>query len=219
MFNACVSRAPQLVLAALAVAVTAAAPASARIDQIAPSSAASPSCPSSPCLAVTRTTGYQVKLGPTRDLYAVPRDGRLVAWSVTLGKPGPKQVSFFEKNYGGEASAGIAVLRTGRRLYARTLALGPTETLTPWFGQTVQFALPSSIVVHKGEIIGLNVPTWAPALQVGLGNDSSWRGNRAAGRCRDTATQSQTPSGTVNRFVCLYRTARLSYSATIVSTP
>lgn len=208
-------------LVTCALALVGGAPASARIAEIAPtgSPVATPSCPASPCLAVTRTTGFQVKVGTRRSPYRIPRDGRIVAWSVTLGKPGPKQVDFFEKNYGGPASAGIAVLRTGKRLYSRTLALGPVMPLTKFFGRTVQFGLPRSIVVHRGEILALNVPTWAPALAVGLGNDTSWRGNRAAGRCRDTATQSATAEGTVNRFVCLYRTARLSYSATIVSTP
>jgi hypothetical protein len=32
-----------------------------------------PSCPASPCLALTRTTGFQVKVGSTRSLVTVPK--------------------------------------------------------------------------------------------------------------------------------------------------
>src|SRR4051812_8852112 len=77
-----------------------------------------PSCPASPCLAVSRTIGYQVKVGATRSLMTVPADGRLVSWSVTLGAPGAEQTQFFNDKLGGEPQAQIAVLRTGRRLRA-----------------------------------------------------------------------------------------------------
>ncbi len=178
-----------------------------------------PTCPKSPCLAVSRTTGYQVKIGPKRGLFTIPRDGRIVAWTISLGNPGPKQTAFFDKNLGGPASAGIAVLRNGERLYGRLTALGPVAPLKPWFGRSVQFGLPRSLVVHKGETLALNVPTWAPALAVGLGNDSSWRASRAAKRCNDTSTQSALGLNDLGRFVCQYRTARLTYTATLVSTP
>ena len=46
-----------------------------------------PSCPNSPCFAVSRTTGYQAKVGTNRGLMKVPENGRIVAWSVRLSKP------------------------------------------------------------------------------------------------------------------------------------
>src|SRR3954470_23550865 len=82
--------------------------------------AAVPSCPRS-CNAVSRTTGYQAKVGETRGLMAGPQDGRIVAWTITLSKPGPSQIKFFEENLGGEAQAGIVVLRAGKKLYSRTV--------------------------------------------------------------------------------------------------
>lgn len=216
----------QIRIAALIVALAGLAlvpaAASARLTEIGQATAVNePSCPTFPCLAVSRTTGYQAKVGPQRGLFTVPRDGRLVAWSISLGKPGTKQTDFFEKNLGGRASAGIAVLRVGKRskLVARTVATGPVVGLSKFFGRTVQFALPRSIVVHRNEVVALNVPTWAPALAVGLGNDTSWRAARAEGRCRDTQTQSAMGLNELGRFRCLYRTARLTYSATLISTP
>jgi len=179
----------------------------------------SPSCPAD-CIAVTRTTGYQAKVGPDRGLYVVPRKGRIVAWSITLGKPGKRQSDFFAENFGGEAQAGIAVLRAGSKLRSRTVAVSPLIALKPYFGTTVQFALAESIKVEKGNVIALNVPTWAPSLAVGLPAETSWRASRED-KCKDQATTQLQTSQQVDQLTqynCLYKTARLTYSATLIST-
>ena len=155
----------------------------------------------------------------SRGLMTVPQDGRIVAWSMTLSKPGPSQIKFFNENLGGEATAGISILRPGKRLFARTIRSSAVFKLTPYFGKTVQFALSRSLLVHKGELVAMNVPTWAPALAVGLGGDTSWRASRAADRCRDTQNQTAQDPGEVTQYRCLYRTARLLYSATLVTSP
>src|SRR3954451_11884840 len=72
--------------------------------------AATPACPAKPCYALTRTTGYQAKIGTRRGTHVIPRAGRLVAWSITLGKPGKKQIKFFDDNLGGASTAQITVL-------------------------------------------------------------------------------------------------------------
>ncbi len=179
-----------------------------------------PSCPANPCLAVSRTTGFQVKVGTQRDVLVVPRDGTIVAWTITLGNPNKTQVAFFNANEGGPASAGIAVLRGGPKLSFRLLAQSPIVQLQPYFGMAAQFPLATTIPVVKGNIIALTVPTWAPALALGFGNDTSWRASRAPAKCTDTTTQTtQTAVSSVIKYTCLYRTARLTYSATLVSTP
>jgi hypothetical protein len=179
-----------------------------------------PSCPANPCLAVSRTTGFQVKVGPQRNLLTVPINGTIVAWTITLGAPNKTQIAFFNANEGGPASAGIAVLRGGPKLTFRLLAQSPIVALQPYFGMQAQFALATTIPVVKGNIIALTVPTWAPALALGFGNDTSWRASRAAASCTDTTTQTtQTTISSVIEYTCLYRTARLTYSATEVSTP
>lgn len=179
-----------------------------------------PSCPANPCLAVSRTTGFQVKVGAEKTLLTVPRDGKIVAWSVTLGNPNKKQIAFFDANEGGPASAGIAVIRGGAKLNYRLLAQSPIVALQPYFGMTAQFALDQTIPVKKGNLIALTVPTWAPALALGFGNDVSWRASRPRAKCTDTTTQTtQTTVGSVVQYICLYRTARLTYTATLVSTP
>src|SRR5271154_7566210 len=67
-----------------------------------------PSCPTSPCLAVSRTTGFQVKVTTNHNPLAAPREGTIVAWTIMLGKPNATQIKFFNANEGGVAEAAIA---------------------------------------------------------------------------------------------------------------
>jgi hypothetical protein len=179
-----------------------------------------PACPTPKCVAIPMTTGFQVKVGDQRDVDVVKADGRIVAWTIRLSKPGPKQIAFFNQNLGGEPTAQITVLRPGNKLYHRVLAQGEPQKLTPYLGSTVQFPLEKSIPVKKGYVIGLTVPTWAPALSNNKPGTTSWRASRGKGSCDETNKQSaQTQTNNVVRFYCLYRTAQLTYSATIVSDP
>jgi hypothetical protein len=202
------------VLAVLACA----APASARVVEIGGTPAATPTCPSSPCLAVSRTTGYQAKVVNSRSTYIVPADGRIVGWTIGLGNPDKRQVDFFTSNFG-EASAGLTILRRGKRLYHRVMGQTPVEKLAPYFGQKVQFPLTTSIAVKKGYVVALTVPSWAPALTQLLNDGSAWRASRAKGKCDATDRQTaQTRMQQRTQYRCLYR-ARLTYSATLITTP
>jgi hypothetical protein len=210
---------PAVIAAVLAAALACAAPASARIIEIgvAPQEAA-PTCPSSPCLAVSRTTGYQTKVVDDRNTFVVPRDGKIVAWSIALGNPDRRQIDFFESNYG-EASAQLTVLRRGERLYSRVITQSPVQQLEPYFGQTVQFPLGRALNVKRGYMVALTVPTWAPALTQLLEDGSFWRASRPKDGCDDTETQTaQTRLKGLTQYRCLYR-ARLTYSATLITKP
>lgn len=205
----------------LAVFAVVANPASARIVEIG-KTAQDPvaSCPSVPCYAFSRTTGYQVKQGAERAAFEVPANGKIVAWSIVLGKPGRKQTSFFDDMLGGEASAGIAILKPGKRLFNRVTGQSPLEKLEPYFGTTVQFPLSRALTVRKGYRVALTTPSWAPALAAGFGNDVSWRATRLRNDCNDRSTQSaQLKLRDLARYTCLYKTARLTYTATLVTSP
>jgi hypothetical protein len=180
-----------------------------------------PSCPGSPCLALTRTTGFQVKVGTTRSLVTVPHEGSVVAWAVTLGKPNTTQVKFFNTNEGGTASAAIAILEKQRKpnLTYKLVAQSPVVQLEKYFGKTAQFPLESTIKVKKGDLIALAVPTWAPVLALGFTNETSWRASRPRSSCSSTSTQSVQSVGASVQYYCLYRQARLTYSATLIYTP
>ncbi len=175
------------------------------------------------CQAVSRTTGYQAKVGPDRTLYQAPADGRIVAWTIALGKPGPKQTAFFNERLGGEPQAAAVVLAADKKLVRRVVAKSPLQRLTAYLGTVVQFPLETTLRVRKGQYVGLTVPTWAPALQLGLGSDSSWRASRAKRVCTDdNITSIQTAlvgSRSAAEFGCLYRTTRMTYSATFIPSP
>jgi hypothetical protein len=213
------------VLLACAGALVLPAVAAATISEVgvipATTPATVPSCPTH-CLAVSRTTGFQVKIQTHNTPLAVPKSGSVVAWTISLGKPSATQVKFFNTNEGGPAEAGIAVLRavTKPHLTYKLIGESPTLKLEKYFGQTAQFPLETTIPVKKGDIVALTVPTWAPALALGFGNDTSWRAARQKKQCAETSSlTTHTQIGAAVTYYCLYQTARLTYSATVISTP
>ncbi|HEX4437903.1 MAG TPA: hypothetical protein VH061_14020 [Solirubrobacteraceae bacterium] len=210
--------------AALALVLPAAAP--AKLTEVGVIGTTTPatvaSCPASPCLAVSRTTGFQVKVGTIHNPMGITRNGTVVAWTITLGKPSTTQIKFFDTNEGGVSEAGIAVLRPQPKpnLTYKLIASSPLVKLQPYFGKTAQFALETTIPVKKGDELALTVPTWAPALALGFGNDTSWRASRPKKQCTTTSSQTaQTQIAASVQYYCLYQTARLTYSATLISTP
>jgi hypothetical protein len=207
-----------LLIAAVVLALAPAA-ASARIIEVGQARAeAVPTCPANPCLAVSRTTGYQAKVVDSRSVYVAPAAGKIVAFTIRLGAPNKRQVKFFQDNFG-KASAGISVLRRGDRLFGRVLAASPVFPLSDYFGQTVQFPLDRALPVEKGAMIGLTVPTWAPALSTLVDDGSSWRASRQLNGCNNTNRQTaQTTIGALTQYRCLYK-ARLTYTATLVTNP
>jgi hypothetical protein len=114
---------------ALACAIAPAA-ASARIVEVGQAATeAVPTCPASPCLAVSRTTGYQAKVVDSRAVYVVPADGKIVAFTIRLGAPTKRQINFFNDNFG-KASAGLSVIRRGERLFGRVVNQSPIYQLS-----------------------------------------------------------------------------------------
>jgi hypothetical protein len=208
----------------LALLLPAAAPATITEVGVIPATtpATVPSCPATPCLAVSRTTGFQVKVGAVHNPLGAPRTGTVVAWTIALGKPSATQIKFFNANEGGPAEAGIAVLRPQPKpnLTYKLVAQSPPVKLEPYFGKTAQFPLETTIPVKKGDVIALTVPSWAPALALGFKGDTSWRASRPRKGCTSTSSQStDTTIGAPVQYFCLYQTARLTYSATLISTP
>jgi hypothetical protein len=213
-------RSRSVVAACAAVgALACASPASAYIIEVgdAPKEV-TPTCPATPCVAVSRTTGYQSTIADRRRVYRVPRNGRIVAWTISLGNPDVNQMDYFTSRFG-QASAGISILRRGKRHFRRVVGQSPVEPLAPYFGQRVQFPLAESIHVHRGTLVALTVPTWAPALTSLLDDGSAWRASRADDRCDRVGRQTaQTQIRQRTRYQCEY-SARLTYSATLITSP
>ncbi|HEX5929614.1 MAG TPA: hypothetical protein VFY48_09495 [Solirubrobacterales bacterium] len=180
-----------------------------------------PSCPGLPCQAIGSVTGFQVSNGQTRSPFLVPHDGTIKSWTLTLAQPTNKQRSFFNGFFGTPPQARLAIMRripaTNPPRY-ELRSQGSVKVLTPYLGQTVKFG--SSLKVEKGDIVGLTVPTWAPAFAQELPANNAWRASREAGKCtNETAIRQGEPLEKLNRradFGCKYSTARLLYTATLV---
>jgi len=180
-----------------------------------------PSCPGLPCQAVGSVTGFQVSNGQTRSPFIVPHDGTINAWTLTLAQPTNKQRSFFNGFFGTPPEARLAILRrvagTNPPRYS-LVSQGSIKVLTPYLGQTVKFG--ASLKVEKGDIVGITVPTWAPAFSQDLASNEVWRASREPGTCTNSTDIRQgEPLERVNRratFGCKYSTARLLYTATLV---
>src|SRR3954452_13669394 len=146
-----------------------------------------PSCPESPCQAVGSVTGFQVSTSQGQLPFRVPRDGTVRSWTLTLSQPTSSQRSFFNGFFGTPPEARLAILRrvpgTNPPRYALR-AQGSIHVLSPYLGQTVKFG--ASLRVRKDDIVGLTVPTWAPAFAQGQPSDDAWRASREAGKCVDS---------------------------------
>ena len=151
--------------------------------------------------------------------HEAPADGQIVAWTITLGAPGPSQIRFFNKNHGGASQAGITVLKPGTKLFGRVTGQSPSRTSSRTSARRSS-SRSAARSTSQGLPVALTVPSWAPALALGMGNDTSWRASRARDDCQETGIQSaQLDLGDLAQYRCLYRTARLTYTATLITTP
>lgn len=180
-----------------------------------------PSCPESPCQAIGSVTGFQVSTSQGELPFRVRKDGRIKSWTLTLSQPTSSQRSFFNGFFGTPPEARLAILRrvagTNPPRYALR-AQGSVHVLSPYLGQTVKFG--ASLRVKAGDIIGITVPTWAPAFAQGQPSDNAWRASREVGKCVNSTDvrqgEPQEKVGTRAEYGCRYVTARLLYTVTVV---
>jgi len=180
-----------------------------------------PSCPDLPCQAVGSVTGFQVSTDQGGLPFNVRRDGKVKAWTLTLAEPTGKQRSFFNGFFGTPPEARLAILRRvpGTEPPRYNLrSQGSIHVLSPYLGQTVKFG--ASLKVEKGDIVGITIPTWAPAFAENLSSKNAWRASREEGKCTNTTDvrqgQPQQKIGARATYGCRYSTARLLYTATVV---
>ena len=178
-----------------------------------------PSCPELPCQAIGSVTGFQVNNGQAALPFTVPHDGTIKSWTLTLAQPTGSQRTFFNGFFGTPPQARLAILRrvpgTSPPRY-NLRRQGEVKVLSPYLGQTVKFS--SNLQVEKGDIVGLTVPTWAPAFAQDLNTNNVWRASREEGACKNATDirqgEPQERVGTRRTYGCKYTTARLLYTAT-----
>jgi hypothetical protein len=176
------------------------------------------------CQVVGHMTGYQVQLGKHKNPYVIGHDGKIVAFTIKLGKPDAQQTQFFANLFGGAPTARLALLKkpkNDRRGTNDLRLLGQSEVfdLSNYLGSTPTFVLSKPLPVDAGSTLAITVPTWAPAFAINLGSDEAWRSSRPKADCNGTSQTAHQKVEKVRSYDCFYRTARLLFTASFVPDP
>jgi hypothetical protein len=67
-------------------------------------------CPDN-CQAIGQVSGFQIQMGTRKNPYRLRSYGKVVAFTVKLGKPNAAQISFFNKLFGGPPQIMLTVLK------------------------------------------------------------------------------------------------------------
>lgn len=219
------SRTRTTALACALAACALASPAAAKNTQElgAPHGLAFPAadCPTD-CQAIAQVTGFNVRVHGVHNPMRVKRSGYIVAFTVQLAKPSADQVAFFKTKYGPHSTARLAIVQSQHhndeyKLVAQTQAFD----LAPYFGSAPTIALRKPFRVHKDDIVALTVHDWLPGFAHNLSNEDIWRSSHEGADC----TASNPPAApheqvsTTKVYGCVYKTARLLYSATFIGDP
>ncbi len=180
-------------------------------------------CPTD-CQAIGHVTGYQVQIGSHKNPYQITQRGKIVAFTMNLGKPDAQQTQFFTNLFGGSPQARLTILKKPKRDKPKTNDLTVTQQTGVWnlgsyLGSTPTFTLGKPLHVFPGAIVAITVPTWAPAFAINLGPDQAWRSSRPKNDCNGTSQVAQQTVKTTAGYDCFYRTARLLYTATFIPDP
>jgi hypothetical protein len=190
-------------------------------------------CPRDPCRATGHMTGYQVMQLKQPDGDRVTeyptrvrkRNGWLVAFSLTLGKPNAEQTTFFNRLWGRPATARISILDPEppkgdrRNTHQRFRLHNQSEpvTLNPFFGKKAWFTLKRRMHVRRGQIVALTLPTWGPVLATDLRGKERWRSSRSRTRCENVERQAARQTvGKLRDYRCVHTTARLLFTALVI---
>jgi hypothetical protein len=178
-------------------------------------------CPNN-CQAIAQVSGFNIRLNGVHNPMRVKRSGYVVAFTVKLSKPSADQVSFFNTKYGAHSTARLAIVQSLHhnaefKLIKQTQAFD----LAPYFGSTPTIALRQPFRVHKDDIVALTVHDWLPAFSHNLDNQEIWRSSHEGADCT-AADPPAAPHEQLNSskaYGCVYRTARLLYTATFIGDP
>jgi hypothetical protein len=178
-------------------------------------------CPDQ-CQAAAQVSGMQVSIGGVHNPFRVKKPGYIVAWTIRLGTPTTDQMNFFQGTFGTTPEARLSIFKSLKSKYRYRLQnQSPLFKLSDYFGSTPTFVLQKPLRIHTNEIVGITVPTWAPAFAHGLSAHEAWRSSHSGDDC----TKANPDQGAHERiksvkvYGCLYRTARLLFSATYVPDP
>jgi hypothetical protein len=206
---------------ACVAALVAATPASADVRELGVSGESplvDPSCPAD-CQAIGRVSGYPVQIGGLKNPFLVNEPGKIVAFTIRLGKPDAEQTAFFSNLFGGQPQARLSILKPARtKRRHRLQAQSEVVNVQNYFGSTPTFALKTPLAIDKRSVVALTIPTWVPAFAVNQPADVAWRFSRE--NCDDAQEPAaQQTLKSLRTYACFKRTARPVYSVTFIPDP
>jgi hypothetical protein len=175
-----------------------------------------PQCPAN-CEAIGSVTGFQVKADGRSGLFVMPQNGKIVAWSVDMSRPRPKQRDFFKglfhSKFHGDPSARISILKRVDRRHFKLRTQSRAVNLAQYFGHQPVITLKRPLGAPRGTVVALTTPTWVPSLASHHPGSDEWRASRQRDKC--TAAQSaharpQQKKGSIRQYGCRFN-ARLLY--------
>jgi len=178
-------------------------------------------CPQD-CQGVGQVSGFQIQSGARKNPYRLRSYGKVVAFSIKLGKTNADQITFFNKLFGGPPQVMLTILKPAPKEKNKFILVGASKLfdLTNFFGSEPTFALPKPLSIKPGYTVGITVPTWAPAFAVNLADDMIWRSSRDPKNCDDVRQDAaQDVRGSTRTYGCVYKTARLLYTVTYIPDP
>lgn len=226
--------------AVLAVALVAPGTAAAAVVELGQTKSPliAPTCPkgtsTSNCrIVLERTTAIQTQSDGVANPMVVKHNGWIVAFTVGISQLSSKAKTVhnllhgLDTTYGGTPQLALTVLKPGANDSYAVTAQSGNYHLIPFLGQvlTEPLSLPNTfkaftaLPVHKGDVIGLTIPTWAPVLTYNLtANAFTYRQSRAT-NCTSAASSqtAQLKVGSTKQYKCSYTGTRVEYSATEVT--
>lgn len=193
------------------------------------------------CLTEGHMTGFQIQAAGVNQPFKAPFDGKIVSWSISLGRPSNhstqsnpdsdglyqiNELSFFNQLLGKPSTARIGILREIQRADRKTFKMvrqSPVEILNPYFGTTPQFVLDHPLTIVRDQVVAITIPTWAPLFAKTVSNSDTYRASRIKPDCTGAASitggRPQQKVGSQKIYTCTYVANRLLYTATLVKKP
>src|SRR6476661_1223254 len=98
-------------------------------------------CPDN-CQAIGQVSGFQIQQGTRKNPYRLRSYGKVVAFSIKLGKPNADQITFFNKLFGGPPQVMLTVLKPSKDAKNKYIlaSSSPLFDLQNYFGSAPTFA-------------------------------------------------------------------------------
>ena len=185
------------------------------------------------CQITGQVTGFQRAIRGVPNVFKAPRHGRIVAWSVHLGRPSKEERNAFGEaaetgKYGESPTAGISILRKKRDGSFELMRASRILEVQSYYGQKPIFTLDPPLRIRKGQIVALTTATWLPAFAfAGQRPNDVWVASRRKKNCDPpdsvpreerldyffAHTSAHKRVGSSRRYECVYDSARLLYWA------